>query len=298
MLIITDIIMNQDLDHLIALLDDNDPQVFRAVRSELQTRGLEVIPQLEKIWELSTSAHVQERMETLIHSIQFTYTRNNLRSWVSAGAASVLEGATYVAQLQYPHLKLSEVVAEIAKIAGDVYLSAGNHLTAYEKVKLLNYVIFDLNNFNRNTANYYSPQNSFINQVIESRKGNPISLGIVYLAVAQKLELPIYGVNLPKCFVLAYMNEYRHSNDIDLSNDVLFYVNPYNKGSVLNRKDIDEFIAQQQLKVRSEFYVPCDNQSIIQRLILNLMIAYEKMGFEEKNEPLKELLSDFQLQKG
>lgn len=290
--------MNQELQHLIALLDDNDPQVFNAVRLELEKKGLAIIPQLEKIWELSTSRGVQERMESLIHSIQFSHTRNNLRGWMSNGAENVLEGATYISQLQYPGVKLKDVTQEIKKVAGDIYLSAGNHLTAFEKVKLLNYVIFDLNNFNRNTANYYSPQNSFINQVIETRKGNPVSLGIIYLAVAQMLKLPIYGVNMPKCFVLAYMNEYRHTIDSDISNDVLFYINPYNKGAVLNRKEVELFIHQQKLEKRYEYFIPCDNQSIIQRLILNLMIAYEKMGFEEKNEPLKELLADFQLQKG
>lgn len=288
--------MNKELLHLISLLDDDDPEVYKAVENQLQIRGLEIIPQLEKIWEASVNTRIQERMESLIHSIQFSHTRSKIRKWITSGAENVLDGATFIAQLQYPGVRTSTIFKELKKVADDIYLSTGNHLTAYEKVKLLNYVIFDLNHFVRNTANYYSPQNSFINQVIETRKGNPVSLGIVYLAVAQILELPVYGVNLPKCFVLAYMNEYRHSVAQDISNDVLFYINPYNKGAILNRKEIEEYIVQQDLETKQEYFVPCDNVKIIQQLILNLMIAYEKMGFEEKNEPLKRLLADFQLQ--
>ncbi|KAF5277932.1 hypothetical protein FQR65_LT15898 [Abscondita terminalis] len=58
-----------------------------------------------------------------------------------------------------------------------------------------------------NTANYHDPQNSYLNKVLESKKGNPITLACIYCVIAQRLDIPIYGVNLPKHFVLAYMNE-------------------------------------------------------------------------------------------
>ena len=172
----------------------------------------------------------------------------------------------------------------------NIYLSESKSLSAIDKVKLLNYVIYDLNNFTRNTSNFYSPQNSFINQVLETRKGNPITLGIIYLSVAQKLKLPIYGVNLPKSFILAYMNEYRHYESPDITNDILFYINPYNKGTVLNRKEIDHFVYQQKLKAEPSFFAPCDNKSIIMRVITNLIIAYQKLGFLDKIKLLEEIL--------
>jgi regulator of sirC expression with transglutaminase-like and TPR domain len=289
--------MSRELHTLISLLEDNDSEVYSAVYKELTKQGLAVIPKLEKVWETTTDLIIQRRLEHLIHSIQFSYTRKNIQNWINDGANDVLEGASFIAQLQYPNINYSVLSKEVEKIAGDIYLSAGNNLTAYEKVKLLNYVIFEFNNFSRNTSNYYSPQYSVISQVFQKRKGNPISLGIIYLAIADRLKLPIYGVNLPNSFVLAYMNEYRHSNDVEIANDVLFYINPYSKGTVLHRKEIDNFIKQQKLEPKADYYVPCDNQLIIQRLIINLMIAYEKMGFQEKNEPLKHLLADFQLQK-
>ncbi|NJK87893.1 MAG: hypothetical protein HC906_19945 [Bacteroidales bacterium] len=145
-------------------------------------------------------------------------------------------------------------------------------------------------NFKRNTANFYSPQNSYINLVLETKRGNPISLAIVYLAVAQKLNLPIYGVNLPKNFILAYKDEFRQTDSDDETEDILFYINPYNKGSVLGKREIDYFIQQQQLEPRKEYYVPCSNVDIIIRLINNMILSYEKLEFTDKIERLKELL--------
>jgi regulator of sirC expression with transglutaminase-like and TPR domain len=278
------------IDALIALLDDNDSEVVNAVTDSLLKHGVEVIPQLEKVWETTPDEKLQERLENVIQNIQFTTTKINLRRWCEEGAVNILEGASCLAQFQFPDTSFAKLDAEIDKIKDDIWLEINSNLTALEKVKILNYVIFDLHKFTRNTNNFYSPQNSFINQVLETKKGNPISLAIIYLAVAGKLKLPIYGVNLPKNFILAYKDEFRHYDAIDETEDIIFYINPYNKGAVLGKREIDYFIQQQQLQAEKSYYVPCDNKDIIIRLINNLLLSYEKLGFNDKIGRLKELL--------
>lgn len=282
--------MSQEIGTLISLLEDNDAEVLDVVKDELLKQGAPILPQLEKAWETASDLKLQERLENIIHHIQFSSAKNRLMNWVSEGAKDLLLGATYVAQFQYPGADYYKLNKSIEIISKDIYLSENRSLSAIEKVKLLNYVIYELNHFSRNTSNFYSPQNSFINQVLETRKGNPISLGIVYLIIAQKLKLPIYGVNLPKSFILAYMNEYRHYESPDITNDILFYINPYNKGTVLNKREIDHFIAQQKLSPQLDFYSPCDNKSIIMRMLTNLIIAYQKLGYTDKIKLLEEIL--------
>lgn len=281
------------LDALIALLDDSDLEVVNVVTDNLLQQGLSIIPHLEKAWETTPDEKLQERLEQVIHDIQFKTTRSNLEEWNRSGAENVLEGAAYLAQFQFPEISFSRIDEEIEKIKEDIWLEINTRLSALEKVKILNYVIFDLHKYMRNTHNFYSPQNSFINQVIETRKGNPISLAIIYLAVAYKLKLPIYGVNLPKNFILAYKDDLRHFDADDESEDILFYINPYNKGAILGKKEIDYFIEQQRLKPDKSFYVPCSNQAIVIRLINNLILSYEKLGFKDKIERLHELLKIF-----
>lgn len=281
------------IDALIALLDDPDSEVIDAVTDNLLREGPEIIPQLEKIWESTLDEALQERLENVIHNIQFDNTKKNLIAWCNSGAEYVFDGAAYLAHFQFPEINLQKLDKEITKIKEDIWLEVNNNLTALEKVKILNYVIFDIHKYTRNTSNFYSPQNSFINQVIETKKGNPISLAIIYMAVAYKLNLPIYGVNLPKNFILAYKDEYRQHDSEDETEDILFYINPYNKGAVLGKREIDYFIEQQQLKQEKSYYTPCTNQEIIVRLINNLILSYEKLGFRDKISRLKELLGIF-----
>jgi len=280
---------------LIALLDDKDSEVVNAVTDNLLQEGLKVIPQLEKAWETTPDEKLQERLENVIHNIQFESTRQSLRKWRKMGAHNVLEGSSYLAQFQFPETSFAVLDEAIEKIREDIWLEIHNNLTALEKVKVLNYVIFDLHKFSRNTHNFYSPQNSYINQVIETRKGNPISLAIVYMSVAQKLDLPIFGVNLPKNFILAYKDEYRQTDSGNEDEDILFYINPYNKGAILGRREIDYFIKQQQLKPDDSFYRTCTNKDIILRLINNLIMSYDKLGFNDKISRLHLLVKDLSL---
>ena len=280
-----------EIKALITLLDDTDSEVIAAVTDNLLKKGVEIIPQLEKVWETTPDEKLQERLENVIHNIQFETTKKNLRQWCTEGASSVLEGATCLAQFQFPEISFEILDAEIEKIKNDIWLEINSNLTALEKVRILNYVIFDLHKFRRNTNNFYSPQNSFINQVIETKKGNPISLAVIYLSIAAKLDLPIYGVNLPKNFILAYKDEFRHYDAADELQDIIFYINPYNKGAILGKREIDYFIQQQKLRNEKSYYLPCNNKDIVIRLINNLLLSYEKLGFTDKMDRLKELLA-------
>jgi regulator of sirC expression with transglutaminase-like and TPR domain len=186
---------------------------------------------------------------------------------------------------------MDEILNPLEKIKHDAWIEINENLTALEKVRILNHIIYDVHKFSGNTTNYYSPQNSFINQVMLSKKGNPISLAIIYAVVAQKLGLPIYGVNLPKNFILAYKDEFSELLYPDAKNEnILFYINPFSRGAVLGRKEIDFFLKQQNITPDPMFYQPCSNLEIIQRLLLNLIYAYEKMGYEQKIKELKDLL--------
>ncbi|MBN1143020.1 MAG: transglutaminase family protein [Bacteroidales bacterium] len=280
----------REIRAMISLLDDTDIEVINSITGNLVKQGTEVIPELEKAWEGSPNEKIQVRLENLIQEIQFNGVKKDLERWIRTGAEYVLEGAFHVARFQYPDISISKLNERVENIRKDVWIEINSNLTALEKVKILNYIIFDLHKFTRNNDDFYSPQNSFINLVFENKKGNPISLAIVYLAVASKLELPIYGVNLPKNFILAYKDEFRHRDAADESEDILFYINPYNKGAVLGRREIDYFISQQQLKSDPSFYVPCSNNDIIARLINNLILSFEKLGQEEKITRMKELL--------
>lgn len=276
---------------MISLLDDNDHEIIGAITQSLLGKGTDIIPELERAWETVLDDRMQERLGTLIQELQFAAVKEDLKRWVHTGASNILEGAFYVARFNFPDLSYDTVNNYIEIIRKDVWLEINDNLTALEKVKILNFILFQIHKFGRNPSDLYAPQNSYVHQVIESKKGNPVSLAIIYLSVAWKLGLPIYGVNLPGNFILAYKDEYRQYDAADESEDVLFYINPFNKGAVLGRREIDYFITQQQLEPLSSYYTPCSNRDIVIRLIDNLVLSYEKLGNIRKIERLKELLN-------
>jgi regulator of sirC expression with transglutaminase-like and TPR domain len=282
----------KEIQAIITLLDDPDGEIYEAVYQSLLEKGIDVVPELEKAWEVSANSLTQDRLENIIHKIQLNFTHNNLNKWVRDGGTDLLEGAYIIARYQYPELGFNEILNPIEKIKHDTWLEINENLTALEKVKILNHIIFDIHKFSGNTNNYYSPQNSFLNQVLLSKKGNPISLGIIYASIAQKLGLPIYGVNLPKNFILAYKDEFYEllNPGSSLSENILFYINPFNHGAVLGRKEIDFFLKQQNITPDDSYYQPCNNLEIIQRLLLNLIYSYEKLGYNDKIKDLQDLL--------
>jgi len=121
---------------------------------------------------------------------------------------------------------------------------------------------------------------------MESKKGNQISLAIIYATLAQKLDIPVYGVNLPQHFILGYIDESKREEH---EFGVLFYINAFNKGAIFGKHDVDQFLRQLNLDPQPGFYAPCSNVEIIRRVIRNLISAYENAGATEKVEELKEL---------
>lgn len=281
--------MKREVNAMIRLLDDPDEVIFNSVSGTLLDMGTEIIPQLEKAWEESMNSLFQERIENIIQKLQVKNVKKDLSLWTAGGGKDLLEGAWHVARYQYPDLSFSDLDSQIEVITKDVWLELNENLTALEKTRLLNHFFYKVHKFARNNLNFYAPHNSFINLVLESKKGNPISMAIIYAVVARKLNMNIYGVNLPKIFLLAYTLDPIKEDDIE-EPVVLFYINPYNKGAVLGKKDIDLYVKEQKLLVRKSFYLPCSNIEVIQRLLLNLIFSYERLAYPDKVDDLKELL--------
>lgn len=278
-----------EVNALISLLDDPDEQVYMQIREKLLSMGFEVIPALESAWENSFDTILQQRIEGIIHKIQSDSLVRAIKEWSLPENQDLLTGALLVARSQYPDINETQVRKHIEQIKQDIWLELNNNLTALEKVRVINHILFDVHNFSGNTTNFHAPQNSYINNVLESKKGNQVSLSIIYAVIAQDLRIPIYGVNLPEHFILAYVDQASGQPATNDQDRVLFYINPFSRGSVVSKKEIEAFVRQQRLEPKPEFFAPCSNLSIIRRLLNNLMGSYEKLGYPNKVDELRVL---------
>ena len=280
--------MNEkELDSLIKLLDDPDTEVFDHVEQKLIMLGPEVITRLESAWEHSFDMMLQTRIENLIHKIQFEDVLQELELWKISGSFDLLQGLIIVNKYQYPDMDEQKVINQIEAIKRDAWLEMIYSMSAVEKVRLLNNVLYNVYGFSGNTSNYHDPQNSYIGQVLSTRKGNPLMLSAIYSIVAQRLDIPIYGVNLPKHFILAYTRQGLPVKDGD---DVLFYINAFNRGQIFGRHDVIGFLRQLNLELEDQYTLPCSNADIVIRVLRNLNSAYARLGQVEKQGEIDTLL--------
>jgi regulator of sirC expression with transglutaminase-like and TPR domain len=277
---------HRELEALMSLLEDPDAQVFDTVSNRLIELGEDVVIPLERRWELTLKPEIQGKIENVIKQIQFNTLSRSMDSWKSSGGKDLLFGAYLVARFQYPELEFESYNEKLEKIKRDIWLELNNELTALEKVKVINYFMYDIYKFDKSLKKAHTPQLYLMNHVIDTFKGSPVMLGLIYAELARRLQLPIYGVNLPRNFVLCYYDPDFHEDP----NGILFYINPSDNGTVLGLKELKYFLNQVKIDEKESFFKPCSNVDIIERLLINLQYAYDRSGQQEKAQQIKRLL--------
>ncbi|MBN8824598.1 MULTISPECIES: transglutaminase-like domain-containing protein [unclassified Spirosoma] len=271
---------DNELKALISLLDDEDPEVVEHVEQRIRQIGGQMIPLLETEWEGSFNSTLQKRIEELIHDLQYESVLERMRDWKNGGAMDLLEGLWIVATYQYPDLSLAKLRQDVEQLFYDVWVDFKVDMHPDEQIKAMNTAFFSKLKFAPNTKHFHSPANSMINQVLESRRGNPITLCVLYMLIARRLNLPVYGVNLPNLFVLTYK-----------TNGVQFYINVFNRGLVFTTKDIDQYIDQLNIQRLDAFYQPCTNTDIVRRVLRNLTLAFEKNGDTDRVQEVEKIMA-------
>lgn len=275
---------SEKLQALISLLDDPDQAVFEMVEQELLKEDSLQVDELEHIWETSLDELMQTRIENLIQQIQFRETSRRIKNWSKQEEVDLFEGFFLISQYQYPELKLKDVQAQLKKICSDVWLEINNRLTSIEKITVLNHILFDVNKFSINLSNLQLPQNGYLNQLLETKKGNPISLAILYMLVARELGFPVQFIDYPKNPLIAYIDPEmaKRAHGDDYNSSVLFYINPANKGAIVGRKEV-EYLSRRDEHFNEEvFQTACEDRAIIKKLLESLIESYESLGYEDK----------------
>lgn len=271
----------KELQALVHLLDDPDQLIAEEIENKLLSLGPDIIPSLEEYWESAFDPYIQERLEKIIHAIQFDQTKSELLVWKMSNSFNLLEGLLIINSYQYPSYNNNLIRITIEELKREIWMELRYEMTPYEKVSLMNYVLFEKFGLSGNTNDYHNPQNSFIGRVLESKKGNPLTLSCIYSIVAQKLDIPIFGINLPKHFILSYLAENQTEDHL------LFYLNAFNKGQVMQKADVISFLKQLNLPLSKEFMMPCDNVTILKRVLRNLVTAYEQNESASKKQEVE-----------
>jgi hypothetical protein len=282
------------IDALIRLLEDPNNQVFEQVKNELILIGDEALFPLETAAQKNSFGdQFNERVHSLINEIQRNVLKNELIQWINSEEKDLLLGSIIVSKHHDTYIEDSLVHETIQSLRRAIWLEFNDYQTSFEQIKIFNKIFFGVSQFKCLNKESYSPDEIDISKVLESKQGAPLTIGLIYSIVAQSLDLPVYGVNLPNSFVLAFM-DYNQSNFIlNQQNDfgVLFYINPKSLGDILDAREIDAFLSSRNLDPNRSHFEPCSNSSLIKRMIKDLMVSFQHIGDDRKASDLNELIN-------
>lgn len=299
-----------ELSALITLIEDPDERVFSAVRTELELRGEHILPQLENWWVANDLGPlVQQRVEKLIQTIQYKSVFQRLKEWKDNPQAELLEGWLILNRYQYPGFEEHELRRHISKLRQEIWLELNDDLTAMETVKVFNYILFRLREFRAPDDAGNDPQYHYLSDVLSSRCGNDMALATLYLALAELLDIPIYGVDIPGKMLMCYANPVlddlsdleQIENIEDLHTleslpdawheDILFYISPIDNGKIIPRDELVENLRLKTPGFDGRPPLPCTHQALMVRMMQSLIRSYEQLYKPDKVSELKALVS-------
>jgi regulator of sirC expression with transglutaminase-like and TPR domain len=265
------------LTALLSLLDDPNQEIFLQVEKELSDFPLEVVSKLEDSWFDSKNVIYQERLEQVINKIQFAHVKKEVMNWGKADHPDLITGAILINKSYNPNLLTEPIWKVINKIKQDVWLEINDNLTALEKIKILNRIFFNIYNYQALSPNQPTNWDGDIGTVLSQKQGNYIIISIIYAGIAQALNMPVYGINLPDSVLLCYVDKNDNKHRSLKTKNILFYINPIDKGNVFGKKDLEHVIESKNIENRSKYYQAEPNTTLIKRLVKHEINVYKKL---------------------
>ncbi|MEO8209691.1 MAG: transglutaminase-like domain-containing protein [bacterium] len=283
------VIGNNEFDYLIRLLDDEDENIYSSIKDRFILYGDNSSEFLKKYLN-DENTILKKRANEIISIINFENIEDKFRALSLNNNIDFLEeGIFLIASYGYPAVNINDYKCELDKMVADIEaqqietvgrLNRANPLGILNTIN--NYLFFE-KKFIGNTDNYFEEDNSYINKVMDSKLGIPISLCIIYILISRRLSLPVYGINLPGHFILKYSDGYEE-----------FFIDPFNKGVIISIKEAEEFVKKIGMSKDDFDNIPylkkTNDKEIILRVLRNLVEIFKKKSDIIKSEQLEKLM--------
>lgn len=282
----------KEIKALFHLLDDPDREIFETVADKIVHYGKEIIPNLEHFWEETTDNTIQERIENIIHKVNFNDTYSDLKKWYTADKPALLEGAFMLSKYRYPDMNEDGCRKTMKSLYQSCWLELHNYLTPLEQINIINSVFYSMYKFTGFDLEANKPSHYFISEVLESRQGNNYSLGTIYQLLCEMLDIPVYAIQLPRQHLLAYFeNQYDFLNkDKKTTQKIQFYIDA-NSGTIFTQNDVDVYLKKYNFESSENTYMPLCNQEIILNTVEALIMMYQELNDMEKVNELNQIIA-------
>jgi regulator of sirC expression with transglutaminase-like and TPR domain len=265
---------------LLKLLVDEDPSVYHAVRDKIISHGPQVLPWIEP-HRLSAEPNLRRRsQEIILHFGRIEADTRFLAFCLKHGEELDLEqGAWLLARTQYPEINIAGYQALLDDFAGELRELIDPNSEPKEVLGSINDYLFRELGFCGNDKNYYEPENSYLNRVLDRRTGNPINLCLVYMLLARRLRLPIVGIGLPGHFIC------RHQ-----SSAAEVFIDAFHGGKFMNKADCVQYLVTGNYSLRDDCLAPVSPRRMLLRICGNLHQIYLQLQRAEETTRLQRYL--------
>jgi regulator of sirC expression with transglutaminase-like and TPR domain len=256
------------------LLGDEDRAISRRAREEIVLHGRGAME-----WLRPAVAHrdplIRQRATRLLRQLEKEAEDEKfLEFCLKHGEEFDLEaGLWLLARTQYPEINVEAYCALLDSYADTLRERLNRVLDPGAVVATINEFLFQELGFRGNEQNYYDPENSYLNRVLDKRMGNPISLSLVYLLLARRLQLPMVGVGMPGHFICR----------IQTASGALF-VDAFNRGKVLTKSDCVSYLVQSNYGYSESHLAPVTPRRILLRVCSNLHQSYRQLDSRAESE--------------
>lgn len=176
------------------------------------------------------------------------------------------KAALYIAQEEYPDLDTAAYLNALDVMATEVEERLPVERYPLRVIQSLNQYLYDDLGYTGNTSDYYDPRNSFLNEVIDRRTGIPITISLIYLEIARRIDFPMVGINMPGHFLIR--PEFEETG---------IFVDAFNRGEILFEQDCEERLTQiygRPVQLQPDFTEPVSHRQLLTRMLTNLKFIY------------------------
>ncbi len=255
---------DNDRRALVKLLADDDPRVRQLLEEQFMEMGERALLFLESTARDGEPAPRRGAQQIL----QVIRERESLAAFArfcgSCGSHFDLEIACWqLAKTRYPTLHEAPYHARLEQMAKELRERLTGRETPRATVEVCNHYLFRILGFRGNDQDYYDPDNSYLHRVLDRRLGNPITLSVIYLAMATRLNLPLHGVNLPGHFLIKWQTEATQ-----------FFLDPFHQGRLREEEDCRRTCEQLGLAFHPAYLAAAAPRQILLRMCRNLQAIY------------------------
>ncbi|MDG5766870.1 transglutaminase-like domain-containing protein [Balneolales bacterium ANBcel1] len=271
-----------ELRALVSLLDDPDQFVQQKVEERLSQLGESHVPLLDEIRRETSDTAIRQRLSEMIHDITFPSLEQEFAEFAEKGIRSnedLEQGQLLLSRFDNPTLRTDLYRRQLDRMASRLEPEVRSEFSPSDQVRSFVSFFFDKEYFKGAKKDYANPDNSFLHKVLQRRRGIPISLSMVMLFIARRIDFPLYGVNMPMHFLV----KYEYGNDSTM-------LDPFNSGRVITLDQCSYFLRNNGITPESAHFEKASDWSIMARTLRNLIISYEELGEGKRMIRLKRLL--------